>query len=180
MLLVILTAVFACSNQDAERAKLREKLDEEFEKETDDLIKVSNELSTDLRALSKQHKEMDAKHLAFEKELEGKSLDPEDLSIEKAHREKEDLHKLLVKETEALIELFMSRKAEHEKMEEGHATATPEQITAEHKRFEKDIKELKKNMLIYKAKMKTARKEMETIFSEHEKLRQRYISGKQE
>jgi len=180
MLVIILTAVFGCTNQDAERAKLREKLDEEFEKETEELLKVSNEMSAELRSLAKEHKDMDAKHLAFEKELAGKNLQPEDLAIEKTHREKEELHKQLIQQTEKLVELFMKRRAEHEKMEEGHASATPEQITEEHERFEKDIKELKKNMYIYKAKMKTARKEMTTIFEEHEKLRQRYISGKKE
>ena len=32
MLVIILTAVFGCTNQDAERAKLREKLDENLKR----------------------------------------------------------------------------------------------------------------------------------------------------
>ena len=171
---LMLAGLPACKPGDSEREKLREELDEEFEKETGDLIEESERLTALLDKLVVEHEKLDEKHKLLDVAMKGKTVFPEHDALQKKHLEWEGQHQTLMSEVKDLIQRFEARRQEHEKMEEGHGDVPLDQVREEHEKFERDLEAFRDDFTAKIEVMEKAGKQMTTIFKEHEMLKEKY------
>lgn len=181
ILTAIILAVFTsaaflgCTNEDMERKQVRDKLDEEFEKDTKVIMNESKKMQTMIKELIAEHDKLDKMHAEFDKSLEGKKLEEPDAAMQKQHLSWEREHKVVIKDAQLLIAKFNERHEEHERMEASHGKVPIEQIKKEHEEFEETLKSFRAEFKTAVVKLKEARKQMSTIFNEHNGLKTKYI-----
>jgi len=170
-LCAVLVILASCSPGQNDRAKLREKLDEEFEEQTEEIMWQVEDLNKELAMLISKHKEMDKNHAWLDKKLDNEeNPDPVIEALQRKHLEWESGHKQVIADTQALIEQFEKRHAQHEEMEKTHDTVPLEQIREEHEQFEKDLKKFKEQFESAQADVQKANQQMDIIFDEHREM----------
>ena len=169
-----LTGMNGCNQDALEREALRDKLDAEFEGETEEVIKQSIELTEIISKLQKNHEVMDLNHNTLEYELKGVKLSPEDEAIQKKHELWDETHIKIIKEADKLVERFNSARAKHQEMEKNHAEVPLDKVREDHEKFEMELKGYAKSFKKMVQKMKKAEKQMQVIFKEHETLAKKY------
>lgn len=167
---ILLVLVSGCED----KQKIREKLDAEFEKETDSVKQEVNDLEKRMNALIASHREKDKKHDEFNQQLFGQSLSPEDAAKQNMHEEWEKEHEMLISEVQKAIQGFKDAHEHHEEMEKGHENAPLSVIKEEHERFERELADFLKRFREISPKLRTADQQMKTILKEHEEMAARY------
>ncbi|MBN2543823.1 hypothetical protein JXI42_13265 [bacterium] len=175
VILGIIPLMLLTSCDKRKREKLREKLDAEFEAQTEELTKRAKSLQTLLDELIVEHEELDQMHMKLDIKLAGKGLSEEDKAKQKQHDKWDEEHIQVIQKCRELLSEFDKRKAEHEEMEEHHGEVPLVQIEEEHEEFEENLKQFNDRFSEMVTQLKTCKSQMETIFKEHEKLEEEYI-----
>lgn len=173
--LLTLTLVLPGCNGKAERQQLRAELDEEFERETHQIIEEAEQLHKALDALIEEHGDLDASHRTLEAALEGIALSEEDQQRQAAHRDQESKHRDTIEETRALLARFETAKQEHQQMEAQHGDVSVEHIQVDHDRFEAELLEFRTSMKEQQANLDLAREEMKATLASHDTMRRTYL-----
>jgi|GEM_PF-5134999 len=168
--LACVSIISACQSEAAKRAEMREKLDDEFEKDTEKIIDDSKVLMEEIKNLQVEHVELDKRHQLLDAAVKNAELSKEDQQIQQRHDIWDVEHKKLIEDSLKVIKDLNARHELHEEMEKKHEDVPIEQLKKDHEQFEQELKEYKKKLDGFSVKLKEAKKQMQIIIKEHDSI----------